>query len=61
MKIFESLCFTCKKHCGGHFDIASVYECDDYIRKDTKPMPLLAILAIILVLVSVGLYLYFTL
>lgn len=33
-KIFKSLCLSCKKHCGGHFDIATVYQCDDWIKKE---------------------------
>ncbi len=35
-KIFKSLCESCKKHCGGHFDIATVYQCDDWIKKENK-------------------------
>jgi hypothetical protein len=34
IKIFKSLCESCKKHCGGHFDIATVYQCDDWIKKE---------------------------
>ena len=34
IKIFRSLCEPYQKHCGGHFDIATVYECDDWIKKE---------------------------